>query len=565
MSDGAVTAVTVNPRRWWILAAVSLGMFMALLDVTIVNIAVPAIISDLDTTVTHVSWVLNAYGLVLAVLFLSMGVLADKYGQKRIFLFGVATFTLFSLLCGIAPNIYWLIAFRAGQGVGGAAMAPISLAILLGVFPREQQGMAVGLWGALGTVAAAVGPSLGGLLVTYASWHWIFLVNVPIGVVALLLAYSVVPEVRHPEKAGQEGLDVAGIVLAAFGLFCLTLALIQGNSWGWGSAAIIALFVMAFASYPLFVWWELRTRHPMFDFKLLRIRSFTAANMAMLFMGMAMGGTFLMVVIFLVNVLGYSELRAALALTVMPLVALIVAPNSGRLVDRIGPRIPGAVGAAAFAVGLILLAQLNGTSSLLDVMWRVVFLGIGIGFAMPSMSSASVSSLPPQSRGVGSGSLNTLRQVGFVLGVAILVSIFSHTVATNAAKATRQSVALVATQQQIPAPARQQISAAIVGNAKRMQAAGGEGGARLKNPLAGAPQAAPGSPEAQSRQMLSVKIGAIYRENIANSFSWPFYAAAVAALLAIVPALLTGTRLGQFAGYEKMDRQERLAADGASQ
>ena len=168
-------------------------MFMALLDVTIVNIAMPRIITDLNTTVTHASWVLNAYSLVLAVSFLSMGRIGDKYGQKRVFIFGLVTFTLFSLLCGLAPNIDWLIAFRAGQGLGGAALLTISLAIVLGAFPRRQQGMAVGLWGALGTAAAAVGPTLGGLLVTYGSWHWIFFVNVPIGLAAIVFTALIIP------------------------------------------------------------------------------------------------------------------------------------------------------------------------------------------------------------------------------------------------------------------------------------------------------------------------------------------------------------------------------------
>ncbi len=550
-------AVTVNPRRWWILAAVSLGMFMALLDVTIVNIAVPAIISDLGTTVTKVSWVLNAYNLTLAVLFLSMGVLADRWGQKRIFLFGLVTFTVFSMLCGLAPNIEWLIAFRVGQAVGGAAMTPVSLAILMGVFPREQQGLAVGIWGALGTAAAAVGPSLGGVLVEYFSWHWIFFVNVPIGVAAFLFALSVIPEAKHAERLAREGIDLVGMGIAAVGLFCLTLGLIQGNSWGWGSARIITLLVLAVVSYPVFVVWELRgARFPMFDFRLLRIRSFTAANSAVLAFATAMGGAFLLLVIFLVNVLGYSELRAALALTVMPVVALVIAPNAGRLVDRIGPRFPAACGAASMGVGLLLLAQMNASTTLSDAMWRVVFLGVGMGFMMPTISAAAVSSLPPQSRGVGSGSLNMVRQIGFVLGVAILVSIFSHTVAVGAARATRQSVAFVNSQQQIPAASRRAISAGLVAGAAKMKA-GGEAGARMKDPLASAPQFPPGSPQAQTARQLTTVVSAIYKDNIADSFRWPYYAAALAAFIAVIPALFTGSRLGQFAGDERAGARDR--------
>ena len=550
-----------HPRKWWILVAVSIGMFMALLDVTIVNIAMPRIITSLHTTVTSASWVLNSYNLVLAVAFLSMGRIGDKWGQKRVFIFGLVTFTVFSLLCGLAPNIDWLIAFRAGQGLGGAALLTISLAIVLGAFPRRQQGMAVGLWGALGTAAAAVGPTMGGLLVTYGSWHWIFFVNVPIGLAAIVFAALVIPvAVRGKDTAG--GIDLPGIAIAGVGLFLLTLALVQGNSWGWGSARVVVMFVAAVACFPLFIWWEGRTAHPMFPLKLLRIRSFTAANTAICFVGMAMGGTFLLVVIFMVSVLGYSELRAAVALTVMPIVALLIAPNAGRLVDRIGPRLPAVVGAMFFTIGLVLLAQLNASTTVVDIMWRIAFIGVGMGFAMPTLSAASMASLPPEVRGVGSGSLNTLRQVGFTLGVAVLVAIFTHTVAINAQTATRQSVAYVMAQPQIPAADKPLIVAKIEAAAATVAKAGGGDAATAmtSNPLQGLPQAPAGSAQAIGEQQMIAHVKAIYTVNIAKSFKWPFYAAALAALLAVFPGLMTGRRLGEHEGHEKLNRAERSEA-----
>jgi len=551
-----------HPRKWWILLVVSFGMFMALLDVTIVNIAMPAIITDLDATLSQASWVLNSYNLVLAVFFLSMGRVADRYGQKRVFIFGLVTFTLFSLLCGFAPNIEWLIAFRAGQGLGGAAVLTISLAIVLGAFPRRQQGTAVGIWGALGTAAAAVGPVLGGVLVTYGHWSWIFFVNVPIGVVAVIACARIIPADERMERA-EGSIDIPGMLISGAGLFCLTLALVQGDAWGWTSATIIALFVVAVVSFPLFMWWETRTSSPMFPVTLLRIRSFTAANTAVMFIGLAMGGTFLMLVLYLVSVLGYSELRAATAMTIMPVLALIVAPNAGRLNDRIGPRYPAAAGAVCFAVGLALLgllSQQGGDTQLWDVMWRAAFIGIGMGLAMPTLSAASMASLPPQVRGVGSGSLNTMRQVGFTVGVALLVAVFTHTVAQNAQQATRGAAGLIATQPQLSPAEKGAYTKTLIGNAKAAAGSGGGAAKMTTYPLQGAPRPPGASPVAFKR--LNAAVAALYRNVIAESFTWPFYAAALAALIAIIPALLTGRRLGEHEGHHEMTRSERQEQAG---
>ncbi|MCL5734155.1 MAG: DHA2 family efflux MFS transporter permease subunit [Actinobacteria bacterium] len=547
---------TGHPRKWLILGAVSLGMFMALLDATIVNIAIPAVIQDLHATVAHVSWVLNAYNITLAVLFLSMGRLADRLGPKRVFIGGLIVFTVFSLLCGLAPNIGWLVVFRVGQAVGGAAMAPISLAILMTVFPPRQRGAAVGVWGALGTVAAAIGPTLGGILVTYFSWHWIFFVNVPIGVVAFAFALWVIPATGR--RPSGEGIDVVGIGISSVGLLCLTLGLVEADGWGWASWRIILLFVIAGASYPAFVLWETRTRSPMFDFRLLRIRSFTAANTAMLCFGTAMGGAIFLLVIFMVTVLGYSELRAAVVLTAMPVAALLIAPNVGRLVDRVGPRVPATVGAACFSLGLFLLARLGPTATATDIVWRGVFLGVGLGFAMPTLSAASVSSLPERSRGVGSGALNMFRQVGFVLGVAILVSIFSFTVRDAVSQAARQSVALVQSQQQLPADVKAQIVAGIEKNAAAGQASLDP--SMRTPPGPGGSSAPAGSQQAQEQQQLGRQISGIFKTHVANAFRWPYYAAAMAAALAMLPAFRTGRRLGEHAGYEELSRADRARA-----
>jgi EmrB/QacA subfamily drug resistance transporter len=537
-------------------------MFMALLDVTIVNIAIPAIIEDLDASVSSVSWVINAYSLTLAVLFLSMGRVSDKFGQKRVFVSGLVIFSLASLACGLAPSIEWLIVFRVAQGVGGAAMTPVSLAILLAAFPRHRHGMAVGLWGALGALAGAVGPTLGGLLIEYASWHWIFFVNVPIGIAAFVLAMAVIPERKPGEHA--QGVDIPGILISAVGLFCLVLALIQGNDWGWTSPVILSLFAVAIVSYPLFMWWEMRTPSPMFDFRLLRIRSFTAANSAMFLIGAALGGSMFLLVLFLVSVLGYTELEAAIAVTPMPLTGLILAPNVGRLVDRIGPRTPAIMGCLFFAVGLTLLAQLDGESTVYDAAWRVIFLGAGIGFTMPTMASAAMGSLPPQVAGVGSGALNTLRQVGFSLGLAVVVAIFSGAIVDSVVKSADEATQLVKEQAAVPAAVKEQVTANLAKVAQ--QAESGQGSPRLtaQDPLAapggGGSAPPPGSPEAEQAAALRDDISAIFRDNIADAFTPGFYAMALAALLAVIPSLFVGRRLGEHTGHEELSRAERAEA-----
>ena len=532
-----------HPRKWLILWVVALGMFMALLDSTIVNIAIPAIVTDLKTNISVVSWVLNAYNIGLAVFFLTFGRLADRYGQRLIFLSGLFMFGGFSLACGLAPNIGWLIIFRVGQSLGAAAMVPVSLTILMSAFPRHQHGMATALWGVMGSVAAAVGPTLGGVLTQYASWHWIFFVNVPIAVITIAGTLWLVPE--HKRAGGEARVDLPGIVLSGAAFFALSLGLIEGNAWHWSSWRVIGLLVAAVALLVGFGFWESRARSPMLNLQLFRIRSFVSATGSMFFIGTAVGGALFLIVIYMVNVLGYTELRAALAVTPMPAVGLILGPPIGKFMNKIGPSVLAAVGGVLFAVGLVFMAQLGPNAGIGDVAWRIVILGGGFTFSMPALTAAGMGSLPDRARGVGSGVINTGRQFGFVLGVAILVAIFTFTITGATTSAVGEAKSYVNSQSQIPAAAKQQIDAALDRAAADNAGGAGMGEGQKIDPLAGAPQAAAGSPQAALEQQLGVVLGKIFRTNIAGAFRWPYYAGAIMALLSIPFSVSIGRKIGQ--------------------
>ena len=536
--------MTGHPRKWIILGVVALGMFMALLDSTIVNIAIPAIVVDLKTSLANVSWVLNAYNIGLAALFLTFGRIAERFGQKRVFLLGLFLFTAFSLACGLAPNIGWLIGFRIGQSIGAAAMIPVSLTILMSAFPREQHGMATALWGAMGAIAAAVGPTLGGVLVQYVSWHWIFYVNVPIGVITIAGALLIVPEHRRDESSAS--IDLPGILFSGLAFFALTLGLIQGNSRGWSSGRILGLLVGAVVLLALFAIWEWRSRSPMLNLNLFRLRSFSSATASMFFIGTAVGGALFLLVIFMVDVLGYSELRAAISITPMPAIGLILAPFVGKLLDKVGPSIFAAIGGLLFATSLVLVAQLGPDATMGSIAWRIVIMGMGFSFSMPSLTAAGMGSLPERSQGVGSAVINTGRQFGFVMGVAVFVAIFGHTVAANVSNAVVEAKTYVSSQQQIPTVARDQIITAIDQAAAQNRGGAGSGG--VIDPTAGAPQAPAGSEQAKLQQQLKEKLGGIFKSNTAKAFTWPFYAGAFAAVLSIPFSLMVGRRIGQHRG-----------------
>jgi EmrB/QacA subfamily drug resistance transporter len=416
--------VRIAPHAWKVLAVSAAAVYVVFLDATIVNIAFPAISADFpDVTRSGLSWILNAYAVVFGALLVTAGGLADDRGRKRVFLAGLVVFATASALCGIAPTVPLLIAARALQAVGGALLVPASLALLLPEFPLAKRATAVGLWGAVGAVAAATGPSIGALLVEGPGWRWVFYVNLPFCAAAYWFGRRILSESRGTPTGSR--LDVLGVVLvtAVFGL--LSLAIVQGEPWGWSSPRTLLAFAAAAALAPVLVRRGWRHPHPALPVRLFANRSFSTATAGTLLYGTAFYGQILCNVLFLNGVWGYSILTTALAILPSPLLAAAVAPVAGRLADRHGYRAVVVPGAALFALGSLFYATMTTTepSYLMHFLPASLLAGISIGLAFSTLGAAASQSLPPTQFGVGSAVSATARQLGAVLGVAALVAV----------------------------------------------------------------------------------------------------------------------------------------------
>jgi EmrB/QacA subfamily drug resistance transporter len=421
----ATVAVQPGPRGtnpWVVLIVVSLGFFMTLLDLTIVNIAIPNMILKLHASLDDVLWVINAYALVLAVLLITCGRLGDLLGQRTMFFAGVALFTVASAACGIAPSPGWLIAFRAVQGLGAAMLMPQSLAILTMVFPPDRRGAAFGIWGAVAGVATIAGPTLGGLLVTAFDWRYIFFINVPIGVVVLILTAMRIPDLRTGQR---HRFDVTGIALASLSLLAICYALVEGQKYNWGTitsvVSIPLLFAVGAVLLGLFLYQQARRqdREPLVPFALFRDRNYALMNVVTGFIAIGMLGIFLPFTIYLQSVLGFSALKAGLTMAPASLISMFVAPAAGRMSDRIGGKYILIVGLVLFAGGMgaiAFVAQAN--SAWYDFVAPQVVAGVGIGCTFAPMITVAMRNVSPALAGAASGVFNTNRQVGTVIGTA---------------------------------------------------------------------------------------------------------------------------------------------------
>jgi EmrB/QacA subfamily drug resistance transporter len=407
--------------KWWTLLAVCLAIFMLLLDITIVNVALPSIRSDLHANFTDLQWVVDAYALALASVMLAVGSLADLLGRRLIFVTGLLVFITASLLCGLSGSPTMLNLARALQGIGGAMMFATSLALIAQEFAPNERGTAFGLWGATTGFAVAVGPVVGGALTEGIGWEWIFFVNVPIGLATAAMTLARVPK---SERDPTSRIDWAGLATFSGGLFCLVFALIRGNDEGWGSGMILGLLAASAVLLAVFVLVELRVLQPMLDLSLFRKPAFTGAQIVAFSLHASMFSMFLYLTLYLQGVLGYSPLEAGLRFLPVSLLSFLAAPVAGKLTERLPVR--GFLGAGLFLVGiaLVLMGGIDPSDDWTTLLPGFILAGVGIGFINPPLAATVVGVVEPRRSGTASGINNTFRQVGTATGIAALGAIF---------------------------------------------------------------------------------------------------------------------------------------------
>jgi len=432
-------AAVQERNSWLVLIVICTAVFMLLLDTTIVNNAQVKIREGLDANLTQIQWVLDSYILAYAVLLLSFGRLGDIFGRKRLFVVGMSIFTAASGLCAASAwigdeigvsGVNILIAARVLQGIGGAFMMPQSLTLVTVVFPPEKRGTALGIWGSVVGLGAIMGPIIGGVMVTHYAWEWVFLINIPVGIAAVIATIKIVPESFDP--LASKRLDWLGLALSSFGIFAVVYAMIEGNAKGWTSPTILGLTALGIALLVLFVFWERKVAEPMMRLELFKIRNFWVGNVMATAISFGMLGIFFPMTIFLQGVLGFTPIRSGLTMVPMSIMLMIAAPIAGRLTDKIGARWLMVSGASLMFVGILFLI----TQVSLDTDWKqlgpaLAVTGIGMGFTFSPMTAAAMRDVPPRIAGSASGILNTMRNIGQVLGIAVLGSYLQNRVGTH--------------------------------------------------------------------------------------------------------------------------------------
>ena len=464
-----------NP--WLVLLVLTTGFFMILLDTTIVNVAIPAMSTGLNTTLDQILWVLNAYILVYAVLLITAGRLGDLYGQRNLFAIGLFIFTVASALCGFAQDPTQLIAARILQGVGGALLTPQTLAILTTIFPPERRGAAFGIWGGVAGLATVAGPTVGGAIITYIDWRWIFFINVPIGIAALAATFWIIPDLR---PGRHHGWDILGIILATAGLFAIVFGLIEGQRYSWGQIESYAITIPELiaggaALLVIFIIWERFQSEPLMPLSLFKNRNFAIANWIAAAISFGMLSMFLPFTIYLQSVRGFSALVAGLTLAPMSLTSMLTAPFAGRLSDRIGGKYILMTGITLFTIGMGSIAYIAGPDSTwINFLAPAIVAGAGLGMTFAPMTTVAMRNIEPRVAGSASAVLNTIRQLGAAVGSAVIGAILQNQLATTLHnQAVSHATAL-------PSSFRDQFIAAFSSvSSKGFEIGTGESGAKL--------------------------------------------------------------------------------------
>ena len=423
MSTSLATRTVRPAHRGWTLVLASLGVFMTALDTLVVANALPALRTSLNADLGDLEWTVNAYNLAFAVALLTGAALGDRYGRKRMYVIGLTGFTAASAAAALSSSVGALIAARGLQGLAAAVVMPMTLTLISEAFPAEKRGAAIGLWGGITGLAVALGPVVGGAIVGGISWHWIFWLNVPIGVALIPLAASRLTESHGPRSQ----LDIVGLLLAAAGFFGITWGLVRANDFGWGSAETITSLVLGGVLVAAFLGWERRTATPMLSSELFRSRGFNAANGVSFFMYASLFGVLFLMMQFLQIALGYSPLEAGLRTLPWTGAPMLVAPIAGALSDRYGVKPFLLIGLTLQAVGLGWIAVIAEPG--MSYAWLAVALavaGVGISLCFPTVANAVVGSAPPAEMGIASGTNSAIREIGGVFGVAVLASVFAH-------------------------------------------------------------------------------------------------------------------------------------------
>jgi EmrB/QacA subfamily drug resistance transporter len=525
----------VQTSPWVVLLVLTLGFFMILLDTTIVTIAVPHIEKGLNASFDEILWVLNAYTLVYAVLLLTAGRLGDMFGPRILFIIGLAVFTLSSAACGFSQTSGQLIAFRVVQAVGGALLTPQTLGMLPRIFPPEKRGAAFGIWGAVSGLAAVLGPVVGGLLVSGVGWQSIFFINVPVGIIAIVAAVFLMPEVAGGVR---ERLDIPGTILASASLFLIVFGLIEGQRFSWGPITNFASFSIGSTRWALlsvysvivygavllvaFVYYETRAPQPLLPLRIFEDRNFSVSNMVGVALAFSMAGLFIPLSIFLESIRNFSAVHAGLTLLPLSLALLVAAPGAGRLADRINGKYIATFGLLLSTVGLLLLIN---SLSLTDSTWNLAFpmavIGFGMGSTFAPLTALSMRDIQPQIAGVASGVFTTTRQVGMAIGSAVVGAILANSAASEFSSQAARVVGRLPAQYHV-------IFLNILAAASHSSQSFGAG----QHPKLGLP---PGTPPSTTHQILAL-VGYVFDHSFLNALRPSLLSCAAALLLAAAMA-----------------------------